>query len=81
MAKKTLRFQIDQDLYDSIHKLMGFTLIVNDVCVFKIHHGNNQEFYRRLLTEGVDKVMKDYQDVKQAYEVKYSGKDRNKDRK
>ena len=61
--------RLDEEQFDSIHKVMGYTLISEDGIVLEqMHIGKNQDFYRKLLSVGLaqlkqewDKKVKDYE--------------------
>lgn len=71
MAKKTIMVRVDQDLYNTIHTLMGYTLVSDEGLLIKrLHHGNFQDFYRRLLQEGCAIVKTEWEVIKKEYESK-----------
>lgn len=67
--------RLDESQYNDIHRIMGYVLESDDgVILDRMHIGQHQDFYRRLLSLGVS-VLKQEWDKK----VKeYEGKDDSK---
>ena len=69
VVKKSILLRLDEEQYDSIHKLMGHKLISEDgVELERMHIGNNQDFYRRLLSIGVGVLKKEWDEKVKKYE-------------
>ena len=70
MGKKTILVVLDDDLYNDIHKLMGYVLVSDDIMVEKMHVGSNQDFYRRLMICGISKLKLEWEQKVKEYESK-----------
>jgi hypothetical protein len=70
--KKSILLKVDEDLYKSIHRLMGHTLVSDGITIEKLHYGKAQDFYRRLLTLGIGVLKKEWDEKVKDFESKDS---------
>lgn len=68
MGKKSILVRLDEDLYDDIHKVMGYTLISDGITIDKMHIGQHQDFYRKLVMRGLAQLKKEWDEKVKKYE-------------
>jgi hypothetical protein len=69
LAKKSILIRLDEELYDSLHKLMGYNLFSEDgILLDKMHHGSHQDWYRNVITRGINELKKEWDKKVKEYE-------------
>jgi len=68
MPMRTLLIRIDEDVYKTIHDVMGYTLQKDGRTFFKFHTASKQDWYRQLLQKGLMVAEREYQEKKKEIE-------------
>lgn len=72
MGKKSILIRLEQSEYDNINNLMCHTLVSDGIVIDKMHFGQKQDFYKRLLTIGINVLKQEWDDKEKKFESQNS---------
>lgn len=68
MAKRAVIIRLDEDLYKTLHDVMGYKLEKDGRIYFKFHTASKQDWYRQIIQRGLIMAEKEYQEKKKEIE-------------